>query len=117
MHMFEPDSGDEYATELKRVGLKLLELLLEDGGFGTEARCLMCVSTNTMEERSMETGEKKPLYSYIVGLTYEGIKSGRKSPSAVVEDSGKWAPAEALREDTVLVTIGETAQVIVWILS
>lgn len=103
--MFEADSDDEFARELERVGLKVLELLFEERGLdlGTEARCLMCVSMDKMEKEN-----KEHLGSCIVQLTYE--RRGKKVPSAVVDDSGKWVPVEA-REGAVLVTIGEVAQV------
>lgn len=108
--MFETDSDDEFAREMKRVGLKVLELLFEEKGLdlGTETRCLMCVSINKMEKSLMEKVSKEHLGSCIAQLTYEG--RGKNVPSEVVDDSGKWVPVEA-REGAVLVTIGEVAQV------
>ncbi|XP_078180425.1 2-oxoglutarate (2OG) and Fe(II)-dependent oxygenase superfamily protein [Carex rostrata] len=108
--MFETDSDDEFAREMERVGLKVLELLFEEKGLdlGTETRCLMCVSINKMEMSLMEKVSKEHLGSCVVQLTYEG--RGKKVPSEVVDDSGKWVPVEA-REGAVLVTIGEVAQV------
>ncbi|KAF3321895.1 hypothetical protein FCM35_KLT14111 [Carex littledalei] len=111
INMFETDDSDnEFAREMERVGLKVLDILFEEKGLdlGTQTRCLMCVSMNKMEKSSMEKVSKEHLGSCIVQLTYEG--RGKKVPIAVVDDSGKWVPEEA-REEVVLVTIGEVAQV------
>jgi hypothetical protein len=108
IHMFEPDNGDEFARELERVGLKVLEFLFEERGLGTETRCSMCVFPNNMEKSLMEKESEECLRSCLVQLTYEG--RGKKVPTAVVDDAGKWVLIEA-EEESVLVTIGELAQV------
>ncbi|KAJ3703219.1 hypothetical protein LUZ61_006924 [Rhynchospora tenuis] len=108
--MFETDAGDEFVRELERVGLKVIKLLFEEKGFGTttQTRSLMCVSLNKIEQNLMKNENREHLHSCILRLTYE--RKGKKVPSTVVDDSGESVPLKA-REEAILVTVGEVAQV------
>lgn len=110
----------EYAKGLERVGLEVVQMLSSiPGGFpespfrGRKARCLMWVSvcSSTEEgEEGMEVGtmRRSKGYPYVVGLQYEMAEW--REPSWVLGDSGEWIPVEP-RADSILVTLGDIAQV------
>ncbi|KAG1338024.1 flavanone 3-dioxygenase 2 [Cocos nucifera] len=110
----------EYAKELERVGLEVVQMLSKiPGGFPEspfrerKARCLMWVSvcSSTAEgEEGMEVGtmRRSKGYPYVVGLQYE-MKEWRE-PSWVLGDAAEWIPVEP-RADSILVTLGDIAQV------
>lgn len=131
--MFEACSTDleafpaasEYAKNLERVGLEVVELILSAAGlknpFRNETlkpRCLMWVSSSAAcsldvpntsvikEEEEEERGEMEngKRYPYIVSLQYE-VKA-----TSVMGDSGEWIAVDP-RIGSVLVMLGDIAQV------
>ena len=117
---------NEYAKNLERVGLEVVELIFSTAGFknpfqkGTiKPRCLMWVSSasaaatfdsadiSVIKEEEVEGEgemEKGKCYPYVVSLQYEA------KASSVMGESGEWISVDP-RVDSVLVMLGDIAQV------
>lgn len=103
----------EFTGELEKLGLNVIEALSRTLGFENPAHedpkricSLMWISENSSSINKPGLSSSARMYPYVVGLQYQ-IRSQKYSLSA---DSG-WVSVSP-RVDSVLVTIGDIAQVI-----
>ncbi|PKA60274.1 1-aminocyclopropane-1-carboxylate oxidase 3 [Apostasia shenzhenica] len=106
----------ELGEELERVGMEVVKLLVAAGGLSEDpfstgkarTRCLVWFSENGNAGRKEELEEGRRRFPYVVGLQYEMKEAS--GPWWVLGESGEWSPVTR-RADSVLVTLGDIAQV------
>lgn len=112
----------EYARRMKDVGMRVVALLsgCPDTGFREKPfaegrrkpRCLLWASRVSTADTAPPAVGKAKAYPYVVALHCQWEASGQEEapPSWVMNHGGEWT-AVAARDDAMLVTVGDIAQV------